>query len=172
MSPEPPFSRSVKVDTLPRDGLEQAIEANPAERGALALENDLVELSKLTAKLTVKRSGRGVRVRGSLHAEAVQTCVVTLDPFPVTIEEEIDARFAPPSEERKREETTEVLLDTADEPDPLVDGKIDLGSIAAEFLALSLDPYPRKPGVEFEAPAEEDGPESPFTELSRLAKED
>ena len=45
-----------------------------------------------------------------------------------------------------------VLLDGEDAPDPIVDGKIDLGALAAEFLALGLDPYPRKPGVAFAPP--------------------
>ena len=47
-----------------------------------------------------------------------------------------------------------VELADEDRPDPVVDGKIDLGAVAAEFFALGLDPYPRKPGVEFVAPAE------------------
>ena len=38
-----------------------------------------------------------------------------------------------------------------------MNGRIDLGQLAAEFLALGLDPYPRKPGVEF-APVVEDFP--------------
>ena len=38
----------------------------------------------------------------------------------------------------------------ADIPDPLVGGRIDFGALTAEFLALGLDPYPRKPGIAFE----------------------
>ena len=34
-------------------------------------------------------------------------------------------------------------------PDEIVNGQIDLGAITAEFLVLGLDPYPRKPGVDF-----------------------
>ncbi|MBG0810960.1 DUF177 domain-containing protein [Methylosinus sp. H3A] len=41
-----------------------------------------------------------------------------------------------------------------DAPDPLVDGRIDLGAIVAEFFALALDPYPRKPGARFAPPGE------------------
>ncbi len=48
------------------------------------------------------------------------------------------------------------LAEQPDPPDPIVNGRIDLGQLAAEFLALGLDPYPRKPGVEF-APVVEDG---------------
>ena len=40
----------------------------------------------------------------------------------------------------------------------MIDGKIDLGALAAEFFALGLDPYPRKPGAEFVAPPEAAAP--------------
>ena len=43
-----------------------------------------------------------------------------------------------------------------------INGKIDLGALTAEFFALGLDPYPRKPGVEFVAPPGEDASDSPF----------
>ena len=45
------------------------------------------------------------------------------------------------------EEAQTFSLDDEDEPDRLMDGKIDLGALAAEFFALGLDPYPRKPGA-------------------------
>ena len=63
-----------------------------------------------------------------------------------------------------------MVLDGADAPDPIVDGKIDLGALAAEFLALGLDPYPRKPGAEFAPPAADEPPDSPFDALAKIAK--
>ncbi len=56
-----------------------------------------------------------------------------------------------------------------DPPDEIVDRKIDVGALTAEFLALGLDPHPKKPGVEFE-PVIEDSDASPFDELARLKK--
>jgi hypothetical protein len=49
-------------------------------------------------------------------------------------------------------------------------GQIDLGVIAAEHLALGLDPYPRGAGSEFQGHVEEaSGPGfSPFAALARL----
>ena len=45
-----------------------------------------------------------------------------------------------------------VSLDAdSDPPDAIVNGAIDLGALAVEFLTLALDPYPRKPGAEFAA---------------------
>jgi uncharacterized metal-binding protein YceD (DUF177 family) len=163
------FSRPVKVDAVPREGLLRTVEATPAERAALAGQNDLVEIAELKARFVLKRAGKGVSVSGALHAEVTQTCVVTLEPFPVTLDEEIDVRFAPPAEERAGGAET-LALDGEDPPDPLLGGKVDLGALAAEFLALALDPYPRKPGAEFTPPHETAPPESPFVALAEIAK--
>ena len=99
-----------------------------------------------------------------------QTCVVSLDPFPATVEEDIDVRFAPRDDERAArrrgpEEPETVSMTEDDEPDPIIDGRIDLGALAREFLALGLDPYPRKPGVAFEPPAEPEPEATPFAVL-------
>jgi hypothetical protein len=50
----------------------------------------------------------------------------------------------------------------------LSDGTADVGAIAAEFLLLGIDPYPRKPGAEFKSPAEQGAVVSPFAALARL----
>jgi uncharacterized metal-binding protein YceD (DUF177 family) len=166
------FSRPVKVEALPRDGLTQIVEATLAERAAVAEQLGLVDVAKLAATFLMKRAGEGVRVTGAVHAELTQTCVVTLEPFPVTLNEPIDVRFARPIEEPsgRRSKAERLAMDTEDPPDPIVDGKIDLGALAVEFLALALDPYPRKPGAEFTPPPEEAPPASPFVVLPEMAK--
>ena len=148
------FSRPVRVDALPRDGLSQVIEANAAERAALAKLNDLPSIARLTASLRVTRAGRGaVRVRGEVAAEVTQTCVVTLEPIEAVVREEVDVRFAEPAQQRAGGTLNGAdrgeLLDMAgeDPPDEIDNGRIDLGALAAEFLALGFDPYPRKPGA-------------------------
>jgi hypothetical protein len=108
----------------------------------------------------------------------VQTCVVTLDPFPATIREPVDVVFAPEevvarveSESARFADESVDIADTPDPPDPIIGGYIDLGAVAAEFLTLGLDPYPRKPGATFDGSiaAHSDGrPESPFAMLERL----
>ena len=172
-----PFSRVVRVEALPRDGETLAIEANPAERQALAAFLRLPSIERLSATLTVRRAARGgVRVTGTVQGELTQTCVVTLEPFPAAVEEEIDVRFAPRDEKgaerRPREEPETVSMTDEDEPDPIVDGKVDLGALAAEFFALGLDPYPRRPGAEFERPPEAEAETTPFAVLRGRAKDD
>ena len=165
-----PFSRIVRVDALPKEGQTVAIEATRAEREALAALYKLPSIEALSASLTLRRSTRGgVRVKGAIHGELTQICVVTLDSFPSAIDEEIDVRFAPRAEDDKAGETVQTVLLNEEEPDPLIDNKIDLGALAAEFFALGIDPYPRKPGVAFEPPSGEGARATPFSIL-RSAK--
>jgi Large ribosomal RNA subunit accumulation protein YceD len=170
----PEFSRVVRVDTLPRDGLAQKIAADAAECAALASRFRLPAVESLQAEFTVKRSGRGVRVRGEVRARVIQTCIVTLEPFEAEVVEEVDVRFAPPIDETRRAKAAEeeIRFDADDDPDPLIDGRVDLGELAAEFVALGLDPYPRKPGVAFEESEEgEAEDDSPFAPLARKDRE-
>jgi uncharacterized metal-binding protein YceD (DUF177 family) len=105
-------------------------------------------------------------------------CVVTLEPFESEVSEDIEAMFASPAEAEKaakryaaRPEDQDPPPDLEEPPDPIVDGRIDLGALAVEFFVLGLDPYPRKPGVEFAdeiAPAEDTKDESPFAALAKL----
>jgi hypothetical protein len=177
MTDAPPFSRQIRVDTLPADGLSQTIEASPDERAALAALNHLPTVASLTATFTARRSGRGgVRVTGEVHAEVTQVCIVSLEPFAATVDEPVDVRFSPAetaeTARRKREDDAELVeVGGEDPPDPIVDGKIDLGALAAEFFALGLDPYPRKPGVAFDRPEDaQGGEESPFAGLAEPKK--
>jgi len=111
-------------------------------------------------------------VTGEVHAEITQVCVVSLEPFAASVDEPVDVRFVPVEvaerARRAREDDAEIVeVGGEDPPDPIVDGKIDLGALAAEFFALGLDPYPRKPGVAFDPPQDaQGGEESPFAALA------
>ena len=61
----------------------------------------------------------------------------------------------------------------ADPPDVLSGRMIDLASVALEHMALAIDPYPRAPGAELPPGSEEsqeEGRESPFSVLAKLAR--
>jgi uncharacterized metal-binding protein YceD (DUF177 family) len=170
MSEAAPLTRMVRVDALPREGQTVTIEASPAEREALASLYQLPAIAALTATLRVEPAGRGeARVTGAVHGEFTQICVVSLEPFAATVDEPVDVRFAPRAEAdsapRAGRETLTFSLADEDDPDPIIDGKIDLGALAAEFFALGLDPYPRKPGVVFEPPEGAADHSLPFASL-------
>lgn len=175
MTEETLFSRVVRVDALPRDGQVVTLEASPAEREALASFYKLPAIAALTATLRIDPWGRGgARVTGAVHGELTQLCIVSAEPFPGTVDEDVDVRFAPQRAANSRsmaaKETETFSVDEEDEPDPVVDGKIDLGALASEFFALGLDPYPRKPGAVFVEDANSEPGDSSFAALAQRDK--
>ncbi|HUI22610.1 MAG TPA: DUF177 domain-containing protein [Methylocella sp.] len=155
------FTRMLAVDTVPEAGLDIDLNATAAECAALAETCGLAGVREFEAKLHVEKVDRvRFRVTGRLQARVTQTCVVSLEPFESVIEASIDVDFAPlghlvsRSSDQKilgRGSPAATLPAGQDPPDPIIDGKIDLGALATEFLVLNLDVYPRKPGVTFHA---------------------
>lgn len=176
---EAEFSRIVDVEGLGEDELERRIEADERERKALARRFGLVSLEGLKATVRVQRlSGGAVRVRGDLEADVVQSCVVTLEPVAAHIAESFSVTFASEPEADLGAEV-DLSPEGEDLPEPLAGGALDIGEAVAQHLALSLDPYPRAPGVTFEAAkypslaaqSAEKGKESgPFAALASLRK--
>lgn len=175
------FSRVVLVERLNHGEIIETIVAGDEEREAVARRFGLLALERLEAVLTLRRLGRGpvARLEGRLLAEVVQTCVVSLEPVANRIEETFIVLFAPEGQGQLGGGTlAEAVLETDDEwPEPIQDGRIDIGEAVAQQLALALDPYPRKPGIRLEdviMTADDDVPggrdKSPFAGLAGLVK--
>lgn len=127
--------------------MERQIEANPAERAALADVLALQAIDRLLARLTLRRLSSGlIEVKGTLEGDVIQTCVVTLEPVPARVEESFRVTFGDAAPEPDLMEI-DIDFEDSDPPEPILDGKIDLGAIVAEQLSLGLDPYPRKEGA-------------------------
>lgn len=162
-----PWSYEIEVAAIPPEGQSFALKPDEATRERLAEIAEVVAIPSLTVQLEVRPAGaNGARVVGSLEGVVRQTCVVSLEEFDNAISEPIAVDFAVDPEREGDPEDDEDL------PDPIIDGKIDLGALATEFLILAVDPYPRKPGAELVVPAPaEPAPESkpsPFEQLSGL----
>jgi uncharacterized protein len=174
MSEKSPLSRRIAVSDIPPKGTRVRIEPNEPERAALAKFLKLPGISMLDALLEVRPFGRaGISVRGRLEAELTQTCVVTLEPFDARVDEEIEVTFVPEEDSGPDIEPGSENESNLDAPDILENGVADLGAIIVEHLVLGLDPYPRKPGVAFEVPLEDETPEGrqrPFEGLEDLLR--
>ncbi|CAA7617843.1 DUF177 domain-containing protein [Magnetospirillum sp. UT-4] len=175
--PETEFSRRVAVDSIPARGTDITVTANPEECEALARRFGLQAIGALTAELRLKALAGGTlfRVKGRLTAEVVQTCVVTLDPLPATVEEEFDLTFGAGSDDADAGGELDLSFEDDDPPEALVDGAIDVGEAVAEQLALALDPFPRREGAMVAAePADPalapDKRPNPFAALAGLRK--
>jgi hypothetical protein len=169
-----PWHFPVVVDEVPATGERFDLVADAAIRRAVAQLAGLRDLPRLQATFEVRRRGAaGLHVTGRVSATVEQTCVVTLDPVTNEVDEEVDLVFEPPAPPVAVDESgkTDAHPDDWDGPEPLIDGRIDLGVLATEFLVLGLDPYPRKPGAVFQPPHDVKPDEGPFAALGALKKD-
>jgi hypothetical protein len=171
-----PWQIPVAIEDVAETGRHFDLVADNDVRAAVARVVGLRDLPRLQANFDVTRHGtEGLRVCGRVSATVGQNCVVTLEPLANEVEEDIDLLFAPPpAAERKTGEDEAVERDSErpqrswNGPEPLIDGGVDLGALATEFLILGLDPYPRKPGAVFELPQDVKPDPGPFAALAGL----
>jgi uncharacterized metal-binding protein YceD (DUF177 family) len=165
------WSVPVAVKDIPDAGLHVAIEAPAATRAAVAELAAVRDLPQLSAVFDLTRQGSGVHVSGQVSARVGQTCVVTLEPIESAVEEAVGLAFAPASGTQSEPKSARKRAHGGDEPpEPLMNGMLDLGALATEFLILGIDPYPRKPGVQFAPLKPDDAGEQPFAALQTLKK--
>jgi uncharacterized metal-binding protein YceD (DUF177 family) len=168
----------VRRDQIPESGRHVALEADESVRAAVARLAKVDAVEALSATFDLTRRGRdGLRATGTVRGIVRQACVVTLEPVTGTVEEAIDVTFAPAREpvagaKAAAQDDEEPVADSPmadDPPEPLVDGTVDLGALATEFLILGIDPYPRKPETAFEPPVvPDDSAGNPFAVLAAL----
>jgi uncharacterized protein (DUF952 family)/uncharacterized metal-binding protein YceD (DUF177 family) len=166
------LSRRVNLERLYQNNTPFTVKATSFECLALAKRFDLEALDSLEVVFNVKwMQGSAIDywVDGHLKAALTQSCVVTLKPVNETIDETFHFRVLHPSKEAIADEEYGEFEDIEFSTTPY----IDLGDIAAQYLLLLLNPYPRSD----EAPEakEENEPsaavkKSPFAALLDLKK--
>lgn len=147
-APPAPFARPVAVGRLSRKRPTAfAIAAEAGELAALAAFLGVARVDRLSFEGTIAPAGEeGWQVQGRMSAALEQTCVVSLEPVPVSHEAELERLYLPEGRLPPLREVS-VEPDEADEPDAFTT-TIDPGLLALESLALMLDPYPRAAGAE------------------------
>jgi len=164
------WAKPVLLHELSRGPLSLTLEPDTAERAKIAEALGLEGLPSLKARLTLKPWMDGVEITGRFDAVVEQLCAVSLDPFEQPLSGEIGLRAVPEGSPQAPEPSGgEVDYDpeAPDPPDVLHGEAIDVAAYVIEHLALEIDPFARKPGIEFEySPPDEE--ESPFAVLKKL----
>lgn len=170
------WTQTIRLVELSKGPVKVRLEPDAATRDLIAKEVGLESLSSLSADLTVRPWLDGAEITGSFKAVVEQICGVTLDPFEQPLAGEIDVRVVPagspnaPPESEPGVGDLELDPDEPDPPDVLADEMIDLAGYLIEYLALEVDPFPRKPGATFDY--QPDTTElSPFSVLRKLKDE-
>jgi uncharacterized metal-binding protein YceD (DUF177 family) len=170
-----PLKRQVRVDGI-RDGDEGVIEATRAECQAIAAMLDLIALDRLTFTYRLGRHAGGrITLDGTLKAAVTQSCVLSLEPVEAVLDVPVSLEFWPqPLIEELDRQAEDKAHPLREWPEPIVDGRIDLGFVIYETFATALDPYPKRAGASLPGPAGESQsageaePKGPFAALAQL----
>jgi uncharacterized metal-binding protein YceD (DUF177 family) len=138
----PEFSHSVAGEEIPDKGMHLTLEASARQCAALSTRLEVQQISVLCARMKVfpLAGGPMLRVEGTVKADLEQFCVISGDPVAQSLRFDFCVDYAPLE---MVEENLELSLADADPPEPLDDGKIDLGELVSQQLILNMDPYPR-----------------------------
>ena len=172
-----PLTQPYNLARLGNAGDSVCLVADAAQRQAIAtwsgiLSLEMFEVAVDITKLAPNRFGLAFRLR----ADVSQACVISLEPVSSPLERDFNRElvFVGTTSRRQAPEPapgTEWVLDGEEEdgPEEIDSLHIDLATPVLEEFVLSLDPYPRRPGVEFAPPSPASDPrESPFAALKDL----
>jgi uncharacterized metal-binding protein YceD (DUF177 family) len=162
----------IPLESVRSAGLKrQEVLSEGATLSQIAKDLHILRLNHLEYDALITREKEGLRVVGKLKAKLEQACSLTLEPVLETVSEEFDITFLPdapdPAEVFEMPEDIEAFLASEDPPEPLINNQVNLYEILCEFIALGLNPFPRKEGAVFINPQEESGI-SPFAALAQL----
>jgi uncharacterized metal-binding protein YceD (DUF177 family) len=163
MLTEQEWSHFFDVDDIEDRGTVLTIEASEEELNDMARRLNVPSIQSASAELTVKRvqGGQAVHVTGEFKTKVTLQCVVTLEEFEEEFSDSIEGWFADKEKtvsfvaaKRERDvvkKQAEVeIIDEKDDPEPILNGVIDLGELVTQHISLAIPSYPRKDGAAYE----------------------
>lgn len=154
------WSHFIDAEDITTTEIKKVISASPQERKDLAQRFDVPAINKAEATLYIVRQDGShiIHLRGQMNADICQICVVTGEEIISHVDENFEAWYEDGQDvvslEKVRRERLSRGMDNEikmpeehDEPEPVVDGKIDVGELASQYLSLSIEPYPYKEGL-------------------------
>lgn len=141
------LSRPIKPRALPAGTM--TVEADEAERAALASRFGITAIHSLTAEVEFGEKDGAVLAEGKLAATLEQPCAVTREDFTYEVSETFSLRFVPEGRMGEYEEDAEFELTEEDLDEIEYEGEtFDLGEAIAQELGLAIDPYREGPGAD------------------------
>jgi len=179
------WNAPIPIDSIPREGITKSITADQTTRDALALRYDLYTVQALSCDIHVKPKSDKMtyHVKGDIKGQLDQKSSVSGKPVPTDIHYDFEAWYQDQSRitsfqdaKKNKDESNQdefEIENEKDSPEKLHNNIIDLGDIAAEFLGLALDDYPRtdseKEGTgDYIEVNPEDAKPNPFAALASL----
>ncbi|MCB1592359.1 MAG: hypothetical protein KDI90_07905 [Alphaproteobacteria bacterium] len=160
---QPEWSFLFDTESLGNKPVTLTIEPDRQQAESVIKRLGLDGLDNLKASITLRRNPGNmvIHIEGLITARAYQKCVVTLAPLEMDIKAPFEAWYADSSQtlsftkakrerELEKENTEQPVLDESEDPEPIVNGHIDLGELVVQHLSLNIDPYPKAIGASYE----------------------
>ncbi len=157
------WSHMIDADDVEDKPLKLSLSPDAEARDRLASRLNILAIEDLKADLVLKREQGNmvIYIKGHIKANLRQACVVTLEPVETQLEEDFEAWFADAGQaitlaKAKQERLAKAgggevpILDERDDPEPIMNGQIDLGELVTQHLSLAINPYPHAEGVRYE----------------------
>lgn len=164
------FSYPLQIDELNQGEQSYMLRADKAQLETLKeiLQVPAVNYFEADIKLKFQKKRGILDVSGQVRAGLGLISVISLEPFDRAYKTDFALTFDTNATYEQIRELDEDI--EADIPDIVIGGRIDLGDIAIEQLALVMEDHPRQDGEEFSPLIEDDAPlrENPFAILSKL----
>ncbi len=157
---EQEWSHFFDIDDLHKGENKIKIEPSEEELEDLVRRLGVKAIKDVSADLIVT-SKNAIHVQGEFHATVTQECIVTLEDFDTEISESIEGWFADKNSTvsfaaAKQEKEASIsrgeveMLEEKEDPEPIIEGVIDLGELVTQHMSLAIPSYPRKNGAEYE----------------------
>ncbi len=144
------FSKIVFIESISkRAPREQSLKAKAEELKYIAEWIDVLEVKNLSADLILEHNGGSIKVSGSLKADIVQACIVSLEPVDEHVEEKFESFFTDIKPKYLELAVEEILVpDEETVPEYTEDGSIDIAELVVQHLSLAMNEYPRLEDVD------------------------
>lgn len=153
----------VEADEVTKEPVKMSIRPEAEHIKNLERRLGVLRIKSIVADLVLQREQGGmvVTVTGDIKAEVEQACVVTLAPVVDNVGETFKAWYADadqaiPLAKAKHDKMAKAgggeipILHEQDDPEPIIEGQIDLGELVVQHLSLAINPYPHAEGVAYE----------------------
>lgn len=166
------FSYPLQIEEINQGEQSYKLKADKEELVVLKdiLQVPAVNYFEADIKLKFQKKRGILEVGGEVRAGLRLISVISLEPFDKDYKADFSLTYDTNATYEQIREMDEGI--ETDVPDIVIGGKINLGDIAIEQLALVMEDHPRKEGEEFSPLIEDDTParENPFAVLSKLKR--
>lgn len=178
----PEWPHRVETARIGAEPFAVKIAADEQQRKDMARRAGVKSIERLDAEVTLQRtSGNNlIHVSGRVDADVTQLCTLTLAPLQNRVTDTFEAWYTDHQDVVSlagvRRERDNMLSggelpapEEHEDPEPAIDGAIDVGELAAQYFCLSVDPYPQAEDSNYENSVETGLSAAPATRQNPFA---